>query len=131
MSMQDPVANMLAIIKNGQAVNSAAVKMPSSTVKVAIVKVLKEEGYISDFSVEKEGAKANLVVALKYHNGMPVISALKRISKSSLRVYRDVKSFPTVMGGLGVAIISTSKGVMSDRAARAAGIGGEVLCTVE
>jgi small subunit ribosomal protein S8 len=129
MTMQDPVADMLTRIRNGQAVQNAQVSMPSSKLKVAIATVLRDEGYIGDFSVEG-GAKAVLSIDLKYHKGQPVIEELSRVSRPGLRIYRDKDDLPKVHGGLGVSIISTHRGVMSDRAARKAGIGGEVLCTV-
>jgi small subunit ribosomal protein S8 len=127
--MQDPVADMLTRIRNAQAVQNANVTMPSSKLKVAIATVLRDEGYIAGFSVDA-GAKAVLSIDLKYHRGQPVIEELDRISKPGLRIYRDKNDLPKIHGGLGVAIISTHKGVMSDRAARKAGIGGEVLCSV-
>ena len=129
MTMQDPVADMLTRIRNGQAVQNASVRMPSSKLKVAIASVLRDEGYIAGYSVDG-GAKAVLSIDLKYHRGQPVIEELNRISKPGLRIYKDKKDLPKIHGGLGVAIISTHKGVMSDRAARKAGIGGEVLCSV-
>ncbi|HTO59507.1 MAG TPA: 30S ribosomal protein S8 [Pseudomonadales bacterium] len=129
MTMQDPVADMLTRIRNGQAVQNANVSMPSSKLKVAIAQVLRDEGYIGGFSVEG-GAKATLSIDLKYHKGQPVIAELSRVSRPGLRIYRDKGDLPKVHGGLGVSIISTHKGVMTDRAARKAGIGGEVLCTV-
>ena len=130
MSMQDPIADMLTRIRNAQARGKAAVSMPSSTKKVAIVRVLKGEGYVTDFKVTAEGGKPVLEVALKYHDGRPVISEIHRVSRSGLRRYAGKDGLPKVRAGLGVAIVSTSKGVMTDRAARAAGVGGEVLCTV-
>lgn len=129
MSMQDPLADMLTRIRNAQMVEKASVTMPSSNVKVSVAKVLKEEGYIADFSVT-ENAKPELTVELKYFNGVPVIEEITRASRPGLRNYTGAKNLPKVRGGLGVAIVSTSKGVMSDRAAREAGIGGEVICTV-
>lgn len=131
MSMQDTIADMLTRIRNAQSVKKPEVVMPSSKVKVAVADVLKAEGYVSDFQVEQEGAKSTLKVALKYHEGQAVISSIKRVSKPGLRVYSKAEQLPKVLGGLGVAIISTSKGVMTDRAARVAGIGGEVICFVE
>jgi small subunit ribosomal protein S8 len=130
MSMQDPIADMLTRIRNAQARGKASVSMPSSTKKVAIVRVLRDEGYVSDFKVTAEDGKPVLEVALKYHDGRPVISEIHRISRSGLRRYAGKDELPKVRAGLGVAIVSTSKGVMTDRAARAAGVGGEVLCTV-
>jgi len=129
MTMQDPVADMLTRIRNGQAVQNPNVAMPSSKLKVAIATVLRDEGYIAGFSVEG-GAKPVLSIDLKYHKGQPVIEELSRVSRPGLRIYRDKDELPKVHGGLGVSIISTHKGVMTDRAARKAGIGGEVLCTV-
>lgn len=132
MSMSDPVADMLTRIRNGQQAGKVQVSMPASSLKAAIAQVMKDEGYIADFKVEEqEGNKRNLVVSLKYYDGKPVIAKLKRVSRPGLRVFRGKDEIPTVLGGLGVAIVSTSKGVMSDRAAREAGHGGEVLCTVE
>ena len=131
MSMSDPIADMLTRIRNGQSTNLETVKMPSSTKKAAIATVLKEEGYIEDFEVESlPGNKQNLTVSLKYFEGRPVIDTIQRVSRPGLRIYRGKDDLPTVLGGLGVAIISTSKGVMSDRAARSQGFGGEVLCVI-
>ena len=130
MSMTDPVADMLTRIRNSQAVGKANVKMPSSKLKVAIAKVLKEEGYINDFSTEQQEAKSEMTVVLKYYNGAPVIENVKRISKPGLRIYKSKDELPKIMGGLGTAIVSTSKGIMTDRAARAMGYGGEIICTV-
>ncbi len=129
MSMQDPIADMLTRIRNGQSAQKKSVTMPTSKLKKAIAQVLKDEGYIKDFDVSDE-AKSQLTVELKYHNGQPVIEELKRVSRPGLRIYRGTDELPKVIGGLGVAIISTSKGVMSDRAARKIGHGGEVLCLV-
>ena len=131
MSMSDPISDMLTRIRNGQSANKVTVDIPSSNVKQAIAKVLKDEGFIEDFSVSKEGVKSTIVVTLKYYMGEPVISKLQRVSRPGLRTYKSVDDLPRVIGGMGIAIISTSNGVMSDRAARAAGHGGEVLCTVE
>lgn len=132
MSMSDPVADMLTRIRNGQQAGKVQVSMPASSLKAAIAQVMKDEGYIADFNVEEhEANKRSLVVSLKYYDGKPVIAKLKRVSRPGLRVFRGKDEIPTVLGGLGVAIVSTSKGVMSDRAAREAGHGGEVLCTVE
>ncbi|HDP88359.1 MAG TPA: 30S ribosomal protein S8 [Thioalkalivibrio sp.] len=132
MSMSDPVADMLTRIRNGQQAGKVQVSMPASSLKAAIAQVMKDEGYIEGFKVEEaEANKRNLLVSLKYYNGKPVIAKLKRVSRPGLRVFRGKNEIPTVLGGLGVAIVSTSKGVMSDRAAREAGHGGEVLCTVE
>lgn len=129
MSMQDPIADMLTRIRNAHQRSKVSVTMPASKLKAAVAKVLESEGYISGFSVTSD-AKAELTVDLKYFEGKPVISEITRISKPSLRQYEGHGSLPTVRGGLGVAIVTTSQGVMTDRAARAAGIGGEVLCTV-
>lgn len=130
MSMSDPIADMLTRVRNAQAAFKAEVAMPSSKGKQAIAGVLKSEGYIADFVVRESGDKPELVIALKYFEGRPVIESLKRVSRPGLRIYRGKDELPRVLGGLGVAIISTSRGVMTDRAARAAGEGGEVLCTV-
>ena len=130
MSMTDPIADMLVRIKNAAAVGKPAVKMPSSKTKAAIAKVLKDEGYIGDFRVIENGAKAELEIALKYFEGKPVIERLQRFSRSGLRQYRGKDAIPKVLGGLGVAIISTSKGIMTDAQARQQGVGGEVLCFV-
>jgi small subunit ribosomal protein S8 len=130
MSMSDPIADMLTRIRNGQKARKRSVTMPSSTVKIAVAGVLKDEGYITDFASEKDGAKADLTVELKYFEGTPVIERVQRVSKPGLRVYRSKDELPKVLGGLGVAIVSTSAGVMSDRQAREKGIGGEVLCVV-
>jgi small subunit ribosomal protein S8 len=121
---------MLTRIRNAQMVEKVSVTMPSSKVKVAIAQVLKDEGYIDDFAVKAEGAKSELNIALKYYAGRPVIERLERVSKPGLRVYRGRNDIPTVMNGLGVAIVSTPKGVMTDRKARATGVGGEVICYV-
>jgi len=131
MSMNDPISDMLTRIRNGQTARKVIVMMPSSTVKRAIASVLKCEGFIEDYAVEADGVKSNLSITLKYYMGEPVISKLKRVSRPGLRVYRNVGELPRVIGGMGVAIVSTSKGVMSDRVARSSGHGGEVLCTVE
>lgn len=130
MSMSDPVADMLTRIRNAQGAEKPAVLMPSSTLKVAIAKVLKEEGYIDDFAVRVADNKATLEVSLKYYAGKPVIEKIERISRPGLRIYKSRDDLPRVMNGLGVAIVSTSKGVMTDRKARATGVGGEVLCIV-
>jgi len=129
MTMQDPIADMLTRIRNAQRANHPSVAMPSSRLKVAVCEVLKSEGYIEDFRVES-GTKAELSVTLRYHQGRPVIETMKRISRPGLRTYRATDALPKVMGGLGISIVSTNKGVMTDREARAQGIGGEVLCTV-
>ncbi|RSC45417.1 30S ribosomal protein S8 [Burkholderia cenocepacia] len=130
MSMSDPIADMLTRIRNAQMVEKVSVAMPSSKVKVAIAQVLKDEGYIDDFAVKAEGAKSELNIALKYYAGRPVIERLERVSKPGLRVYCGRNDIPQVMNGLGVAIVSTPKGVMTDRKARATGVGGEVICYV-
>jgi small subunit ribosomal protein S8 len=130
MSMTDPIADMLTRIRNGQKARKVSVSMPSSTAKVAVAKVLKDEGYVTDYSTETEGVKTELTVELKYYEGTPVIENVQRVSRPGLRVYKGNEELPKVLGGLGVAIISTSAGVMSDRQARKQGIGGEVLCVV-
>lgn len=129
MSMQDPIADMLTRIRNGQAANKVSVKMPSAKLKVAIAKTLKEEGYITDYAVAGE-AKPELEITLKYFQGQPVVETIQRVSRPGLRIYKSKDELPKVMGGLGVAIVSTSKGLMTDRAARQAGMGGEVICYV-
>lgn len=129
MSMQDPIADMLTRIRNGQAANKVSVKMPSAKLKVAIAKLLKDEGYIADYAVADE-AKPELEVTLKYFQGQPVVETIQRVSRPGLRIYKGKNELPKVMGGLGVAIVSTSKGLMTDRAARLAGMGGEVICYV-
>ena len=128
--MTDPIADMLTRIRNGQRAGKVSVSMPSSKLKQSIASVLKDEGYIADYNEQDEDGKPSLNVSLKYYEGQPVIDTLKRISRPGLRIYKAKDELPKVMGGLGVAIVSTSKGVMSDRAARAAGEGGEVLCYV-
>ncbi|PPE65354.1 30S ribosomal protein S8 [Caldimonas caldifontis] len=130
MSMSDPIADMLTRIRNAQIVEKASVRMPSSKLKVAIAQVLKDEGYIDDFAVRGEATKPELEIALKYYAGRPVIERLERVSRPGLRIYKGRHSIPQVMNGLGVAIVTTPKGVMTDRKARQAGIGGEVLCYV-
>ena len=130
MSMSDPIADMLTRIRNAQLAEKVSVAMPSSQLKVAIAKVLKDEGYVEDFRVAGEPAKPQLEIALKYYAGRPVIEKIERVSTPGLRIYRGKEDLPKVMNGLGVAIVSTSKGVMTDRKARASGIGGEVLCVV-
>ena len=130
MSMTDPIADMLTRIRNAQMVEKASVTMPSSKLKVSIAKVLKDEGYIDDFAVRDNAGKAELDIALKYYAGRPVIERIERVSRPGLRVYRGREAIPAVMNGLGVAIVTTPKGVMTDRKARASGIGGEVLCYV-
>ncbi|HHH43965.1 MAG TPA: 30S ribosomal protein S8 [Gammaproteobacteria bacterium] len=128
--MTDPIADMLTRIRNGQRAGKVAVSMPASKLKQSIASVLKDEGYVADFQVSEENGKPVMSVELKYYEGQPVIDMLKRISRPGLRIYKASDELPKVQGGLGVAIVSTSKGVMSDRAARAAGEGGEVLCYV-
>ena len=130
MSMSDPIADMLTRIRNAQMVEKSTVAMPSSKVKAAIAQVLKEEGYIDGFQVKTDGGKSELEIALKYYAGRPVIERIERVSRPGLRVYKGAKSIPEVQNGLGVAIVTTPKGVMTDRKARAAGVGGEVLCYV-
>jgi small subunit ribosomal protein S8 len=130
MSMTDPIADMLTRIRNGQAAGKKLVKQPSSKLKVAIAKVLKEEGYISDYSTETVGNHTEMTIVLKYYRGAPVIENIKRVSRPGLRIYKSKDELPKVLGGLGIAIVSTSNGVMTDRAARAIGHGGEVICTV-
>jgi small subunit ribosomal protein S8 len=128
--MTDPIADMFTRIRNGQSAAKVAVQMPSSKVKVAIANLLKEEGYISDYSVA-EGVKPELSVELKYFNGKEVIEKIKRVSRPGLRVYKSCDELPQVLAGMGIAIVSTSKGLMTDRAARSAGIGGEIIGFVE
>lgn len=130
MSMTDPIADMLVRIRNAAAVGKPTVKMPSSKIKVAIAGVLQDEGYIGGSRVTENGAKAELEIVLKYFEGKPVIERLQRVSRSGLRQYRGKDDLPKVLGGLGVAIISTSKGIMTDSKARQQGVGGEVLCFV-
>ena len=129
MSMQDPIADMLTRIRNGRAANKVAISMPSSKLKVAIANVLADEGYIESVKVI-EGVKPELEITLKYFQGKPVVESIQRISRPGLRIYKRKDELPKVMGGLGVAVISTSKGVMTDRAARQAGLGGEIICYV-
>ena len=130
MSMSDPIADMLTRIRNAQSVEKAVVTMPSSKLKVAIAQVLKDEGYIDGFSVRADGGKSELDIALKYYAGRPVIERIERVSRPGLRIYKGRNEIPQVMNGLGVAIVTTPKGVMTDRKARANGVGGEVLCYV-
>jgi SSU ribosomal protein S8P len=127
--MQDTLADMFTRIRNAQMAAKTSVSMPSSKMKVSLANVLREEGYVTDYSVE-EGVKPTLTIELKYYEGKPVIEEIKRVSRPSLRQYKASNNLPKVEAGLGVAIISTSKGLMTDRAARAAGVGGEVICTV-
>lgn len=130
MSMSDPIADLLTRIRNAQMVSKQSVSVPSSKVKVAIAQVLKDEGYIEGFSVKTEGGKSELQIELKYYAGRPVIERIERVSRPGLRVYKGSSAIPQVMNGLGVAIVTTPKGVMTDRKARANGVGGEVLCYV-
>ena len=130
MSMTDPIADMLTRIRNAQLIERATVLMPSSKVKIAIAKVLKDEGYIDGFKLGGEEGKPQLEIALRYYAGRPVIEKIERVSKPGLRIYKGKDDIPRVMNGLGIAVVSTSRGVMTDRAARAAGVGGEVLCIV-
>ena len=130
MSMSDPIADMLTRIRNAQVVQKTMVAMPSSKVKIAIANVLKDEGYIEDFAVSEDAGKAELKIGLKYYAGRPVIERLERVSRPGLRVYKGKDEIPSVLNGLGVAIVSTPKGVMTDRKARATGVGGEVICYV-
>jgi small subunit ribosomal protein S8 len=130
MSMSDPISDMLTRIRNAQLSEKASVSMPASRVKASIAQVLKDEGYIEDFAVREAEGKPVLEIGLKYYAGRPVIEKLERVSRPGLRIYRGRDAIPRVMNGLGVAIVSTSKGVMTDRKARAQGVGGEVLCIV-
>jgi len=130
MSMTDPIADLLTRIRNGQTAGKTEVQLASSHLKAAIVKVLKEEGYISDFRLDADGGKPRLIIGLKYFEGRPVIDRLERVSRPGLRIYRGKNELPKILGGMGTVIISTPKGVMTDRQARAAGQGGEVLCIV-
>lgn len=129
MSMQNPIADMLTRIRNGQAAEKIAITMPSSKLKVAIANVLKEEGFVENVEVT-EGAKAELSITLKYFEGKPVVESIQRVSRPGLRIYKGKDELPKVMGGLGIAVISTSQGVMTDRSARKAGLGGEIICYV-
>jgi small subunit ribosomal protein S8 len=130
MSMTDPIADMLTRIRNAQTAEKLSATMPSSQMKVSIAQVLKDEGYIDDFKVREQDGKSILDIALKYYAGEPVIEKIERVSRPGLRIYKGRDDIPRVMNGLGIAIVSTSKGVMTDRKARATGIGGEVLCIV-
>ena len=130
MSMTDPIADMLTRIRNAQMAERVAVSMPSSKIKVAIARVLRDEGYIDDFAVRENAGKAELDISLKYYAGRPVIERIERVSKPALRVYKGKDDLPKVMNGLGIAIVSTPQGVMTDRKARATNTGGEVLCIV-
>jgi small subunit ribosomal protein S8 len=130
MSMSDPIADMLTRIRNAQMVEKAAVSMPSSKLKIAIAQVLKDEGYIEGFAVRSDAGKNELEIGLKYYAGRPVIERIERVSRPGLRIYKGRDAIPQVMNGLGVAIVTTPKGVMTDRKARQTGVGGEVLCYV-
>ncbi len=130
MSMTDPIADMLTRIRNAQSVGKTNVLMPSSKIKMAIAKVLQDEGYIDGFAVRSETGKPEMDIGLRYYAGRPVIEKLERVSRPGLRVYKSANDIPTVLNGLGVAIVSTSKGLMTDRKARATGVGGEVICIV-
>ncbi|MFK8043320.1 30S ribosomal protein S8 [Congregibacter brevis] len=130
MSMQDPLADMLTRIRNAQMAGKTSIDMPGSKLKAAVAKVLEEEGYIAGFEAHADGVKPRLRLELKYFDGKPVIAEIDRVSRPSVRRYSNKDELPTVRSGLGIAIVSTSRGVMTDRAARAAGVGGEVLCTV-
>ena len=130
MSMTDPISDMLTRIRNAQLVGHTEVSMPASQLKASIAQVLKDEGYIEDFALRENGSKKELAIALKYYAGKPVIERLERVSKPGLRVYKGRDDIPKVMNGLGVAVLSTSRGVMTDRKARADGVGGEILCIV-
>ena len=130
MSMSDPIADMLTRIRNAQLVEKASVNMPSSKLKVAIAQVLQDEGYIENFKVSSDAGKSQLEIGLKYYAGRPVIERIERVSRPGLRVYRGRDAIPQVMNGLGVAIVTTPQGVMTDRKARQTGVGGEVLCYV-
>ncbi|MFM7523049.1 MAG: 30S ribosomal protein S8 [Betaproteobacteria bacterium] len=130
MSMSDPIADMLTRIRNAQSVNKTTVAMPSSKLKVAIARVLKDEGYIESYAVAEDAGKSTLSIELKYYAGRPVIEHIERVSRPGLRVYKGKSEIPTVLNGLGVTIVSTPKGVMTDRKARATGTGGEILCYV-
>jgi len=130
MSMTDPISDMLTRIRNAQAVRKITVNMPSSKLKAALAQVLKDEGYIDDFALRQKECKPEIEISLKYYAGRPVIEKIERVSRPGLRIYRGRENIPRVMNGLGIAIVSTSRGLMTDRKARATGIGGEVLCIV-
>ena len=130
MSMTDPISDMLTRIRNAQAVRKITVNMPSSKLKAALAQVLKDEGYIDDFALRQKECKPEIEISLKYYAGRPVIEKIERVSRPGLRIYRGREDIPRVMNGLGIAIVSTSRGLMTDRKARATGIGGEVLCIV-
>lgn len=129
MTMQDPIADLLTRIRNAQMAGHTSVEMPNSKIKQSILKVLMDEGFIEGYDADQE-VKSALSVQLRYHDGAPVIEEIKRVSRPGLRIYKESSEIPSVRGGLGVAIVSTNRGVMTDKSARAAGIGGEVLCTV-
>lgn len=130
MSMTDPIADMLTRIRNGQKARKRTVSVPSSKVKLAVARVLVEEGYLDDVTVEEDGIRRNMTITLRYHDGEPVIEHVSRASRPGLRLYAGASEIPRVQGGLGLAVVSTSRGVMSDRRARAEGHGGEVICLV-
>ena len=130
MSMTDPIADMLTRIRNGQKARKRTVSVPSSKVKLAVARVLVEEGFLDDVTVEEDGVRRNMTIALRYHEGEPVIEHVSRASRPGLRLYAGASEIPRVQGGLGLAVVSTSRGVMSDRRARAEGHGGEVICLV-
>jgi small subunit ribosomal protein S8 len=130
MSMQDPISDMLTVIRNGQMINKKSVVVPASKSKIAILKVLEDEGYIFGFELVEKGDKPAIKINLKYHNDKPVIERIKRVSRPGLRVYKGKDEFPRILGGLGICVVSTPKGVMSDKKARQLGQGGEVLCLV-
>jgi small subunit ribosomal protein S8 len=130
MSMQDPIADMLTRIRNGQMTNKVNVTMPSSKVKLSIAQLLKDEGYVGNFTIDESGNKKTLTVALKYFEGDPVIESIQRVSRPGLRIYKGKDELPKINSGLGVAIVSTSQGLMTDKAARHAGVGGEIICKV-
>ncbi|CAG7856692.1 30S ribosomal protein S8 [biofilm metagenome] len=130
MSMSDPIADMLTRVRNGQSAGKKSVQQPSSKLKMAIAQVLKEEGYISDFKTETVDGHAVMTIDLKYYKGVPVIESINRVSRPGLRIYKSKDQLPKILGGLGIAIVSTSKGVMTDRLARSQGHGGEIICTV-
>ena len=130
MSMSDPIADMLTRLRNGQSSGKKEVRMPASKLKLAIAELLKQEGYVADAKVEAQQGRSVLTVTLKYFQGKPVIESIQRVSRPGLRVYKNKRDLPPVQGGLGIAIVSTSRGLMTDRAARAAGQGGEILATV-
>lgn len=130
MSMSDPIADMLTRIRNAQMAKKKIVDVPNSRIKLAITSVLKNEGYVEDYRIKSDGNKSMLEITLKYYSGMPVIETIKRISKPGLRIYKASEDLPNVMDGLGIAIVTTSKGVMTERKARLSGVGGELLCFV-